>query len=217
VHRKNSIVLPDSCIEGSLHGEDAVDYFGKSWLWQRNWPRYGEGFVIVGSLIKKPKRAVDDFRRRDVSLGPLPEYIGYQIRQAQSAIFRDLQSSFEEFKTTPGEFSLLSLIEANPGIAQVDLATLYRLDKSTLSLVVTRVVKRGLVERRPDPEDGRCMSLWLRRPGQTLLARMRRCVEAQEQLMDKVLERGERQRLISMLDRISFAFLYQDEPSSQTK
>ncbi|MCL2716184.1 MAG: MarR family winged helix-turn-helix transcriptional regulator [Alphaproteobacteria bacterium] len=173
-------------------------------------------FAIVGSMTRKQKRPTDELRRRDVSLGPLPQYVGYQVRQAQTAIFRDLQTSFEKLKTTPGEFSLLSLIEANPGITQVDLAALYRLDKSTLSLVVTRVVKRGLVERRRTSEDGRCLTLWLRRPGQTLLNRMRVYVDAQEQLIDKVLERGDRRRLIGMLDRISWAFVNRSA-SSQAK
>jgi len=157
-------------------------------------------------MTQKAKRAADNLRQSDVRLGPLSDYVGYQVRQVQSAIFRDLQTSLEELEATPGEFGLLTLIEANPGISQVDLAELYRLDKSTLSLVVTRVVKRGLVERRRSREDGRCATLWLRRPGHTLLERMRVCVEGQERLMDTVLQPGERRQLLDILGRISRVF-----------
>lgn len=143
---------------------------------------------------------------RSVAFGRLPTYVGYQIRQAQTSIFRDLQASLARHKVTPGEFGLLSLIDANPGISQVDLATVYGLDKSTLSLAVSRVAKRGLVERRRSSDDGRYYTLWLSPPGRRLLRRLRAHVEAQEQAMDAVLRDGERAQLLDMLRRISGVF-----------
>jgi DNA-binding MarR family transcriptional regulator len=157
-------------------------------------------------MAKNAKRGKNDRREYNVDLGQLPTYIGYQIRQAQTAIFRDLQVSLARLEATPGEFGLLSLIDANPGISQVDLTAIYRLDKSTLSLVVSRVVKRGLVERRRSRHDGRYYTLWLRPPGHSLLQRMRAFVEAQELAMDAVLRRGERQQLLDILHRISRVF-----------
>jgi len=157
-------------------------------------------------MTKKANRIKNDRFERDVSLGALPTYIGYQIRQVQTAIFQDLQASLAQFDATPGEFGLLTLIDANPGISQVDLAELYRLDKSTLSLAVSRVVKRGLVERRRDGYDGRYYTLWLRPPGRSLLQRMRGYVEKQELDMDAALQRGERQNLLDILGRISRVF-----------
>jgi len=139
------------------------------------------------------------------TLGPLADDIAYQVRQVQSVIFRDLQIALDEVEATPGEFGVLTLIEVNPGINQVDLAGLCRLDTSTLSVVVTRVVKRGLVQRRKSREDARCSTLWLRRPGQALLQRMRLCMEEQKQLMETVLLPGERRQFLDILGRISGA------------
>src|SRR3990167_7872461 len=82
-----------------------------------------------------------------INFGPLPHYLGYQIRQAQAAVFRDLMTSIADLKVTPGEFGLLTMLDVNPGISQVELAAVYNLDKSTLSLAVGRLVKRGLVDR----------------------------------------------------------------------
>jgi DNA-binding MarR family transcriptional regulator len=161
-----------------------------------------------GVKLEKPggraRRA--DGRARSVNFGRLPTYIGYQVRQAQTAIFRDLQASLAGLNVTPGEFGLLSLIDANPGVSQVDLAEIYRLDKSTLSLVVSRVAKRGLIERRHSPHDGRYYALWLRPPGRSLLRRLRAHVEAQERAMDATLRLGERRQLLDMLRRISHVF-----------
>lgn len=112
-----------------------------------------------------------------VKFGLLPTYLGYQIRQAQTAIFRDLAAAISGLKVTPGEYGLLSLVEANPGISQVDLAQVYGLDKSTLSLAVSRLTGRGLIRRRRSAEDGRYYTLQLLEPGKRLLQRVRNHVE----------------------------------------
>lgn len=141
-----------------------------------------------------------------VRFGPLPGYLGYQIRQAQAAIFRDLAATTAKLKLTPGEYGLLSLVDANPGISQIDLAQVYGLDKSTLSLAVTRLHKRGLVRRTRSADDGRYYGLWLTQSGSRLLADARAHVEAQEEAMDRVLRPGERARMLDMLKRISGVF-----------
>ena len=159
--------------------------------------------------VKRPairKRRLNSAERtQTINFGPLPHYLGYQIRQAQAAVFRDLMTSIADLEVTPGEFSLLAMLDVNPGISQVELAAVYKLDKSTLSLAVGRLVKRGLVRRTRSRDDERYYALWLLRPGRLLLQRMRERVEAQERTMDAVLRRGERRHLLDMLQRISRA------------
>ena len=159
--------------------------------------------------VKRPairkRRLKSAERTQTINFGPLPHYLGYQIRQAQAAVFRDLMTSIADLEVTPGEFGLLTMLDVNPGISQVDLAAVYKLDKSTLSLAVGRLVKRGLVRRTRSREDERYYALWLLRPGRLLLQRMRERVEAQELTMDTVLHRGERRHLLDMLQRISRA------------
>lgn len=53
---------------------------------------------------------------------------------------------------------LLHLTECGPS-RQNELADASRLDPSTVSRHVSQLVKAGLVERRPDPEDGRAVQL----------------------------------------------------------
>ena len=154
--------------------------------------------------IRKRRREPAE-KAQTINFGPLPHYLGYQIRQAQAAVFRDLMTSIADLEVTPGEFGLLTMLDVNPGISQVDLAAVYKLDKSTLSLAVGRLVKRGLVRRTRSREDERYYALWLPRPGRLLLQRMRERIEAQERTMDTVLHRGERRHLLDMLQRISRA------------
>ncbi len=142
---------------------------------------------------------------RVMSFGPLLGYLGYQIRQAQAAVFRDLTASIANLGVTPGEYGLLTMVDENPGISQVDLVAVYRLDKSTLSLAVSRLVKRGLVRRMRSRSDRRYYALWLQPAGRGLLQKVRARVEAQERTMDSALHRGERALLLDMLQRVSRA------------
>ena len=63
-------------------------------------------------------------------------------RQAQTAVFRDLSGSLRATGVTPGEFSLLAMLRANPDINSITLAT-HQLDKATLSLSI-EARQRGL-------------------------------------------------------------------------
>ncbi|MCW5772510.1 MAG: MarR family transcriptional regulator [Rhodospirillaceae bacterium] len=138
-------------------------------------------------------------------LGPLPAYVGYALRRAQSASFRHLERSAAELALTPGQFSQLSAIEASPGINQGRLAALFALDKSTLSPAIDALAKRGLVRRERDAEDGRAWALSLTAAGRQLLARMRAKVEAQERIIAAALAPGEQGRLVETLRRIEAA------------
>jgi DNA-binding MarR family transcriptional regulator len=66
-------------------------------------------------------------------------------------------------------YSMLSSIDAADGCRSVDLAALYRLDKSTVSRQVGDLQRRGLVTKRTDPERGRGQVLTVTAAGRRLL------------------------------------------------
>jgi len=141
-----------------------------------------------------------------VDLGKLPSYLGYQVRQAQAAVFRDFGRIMQGVGISPGEFSLLTLVRANPGINQIDLVRVYQLDKSTLSNSVKDLRARGLIKTARDQRDRRFHGLWLTETGDDVLDRATVEVEAQERVMDRMLRPGERERLLDMLSRVARAF-----------
>ncbi len=142
----------------------------------------------------------------EVDFGRLPGYIGYQVRQAQSAVFRDLSRTLRETGVTPGEFSLLTMVRANPGINSITLTRIYQLDKATLSLSIKGLATRGLISSTRSANDRRYYALELTKEGLALLQGVTRRIERQERTMDAVLKPGERERLLDMLRRISRAF-----------
>src|SRR5215468_645584 len=66
---------------------------------------------------------------RHIEFGELPSYVGYQVRRTQAKIFGEFAAKLGEFDFTPGSFGVLTLIRANPGITQVELATAFGVDK----------------------------------------------------------------------------------------
>ncbi|NCF09198.1 MAG: MarR family transcriptional regulator [Gammaproteobacteria bacterium] len=137
-----------------------------------------------------------------IDFGLLPGLLGYQVRQAQIAIFRDFTSSLAEDGMTPTLFGSLVLIEANPGLKQADLARALQLDRSTVVTVIDTLEKRGLVARQRAIDDRRSNAISLTTAGGHLLARLKPRVADHEARLVGDLDADERAILVSMLARI---------------
>ncbi len=139
----------------------------------------------------------------EIGLGMLPELIGYHVRLAQMAVFADFERSLGTLDLSPGLFGLLVIIEANPGLRQIQLAAAARLDRSTLVPALDKLEARGLVERRAAPDDRRSNGLFLTRPGAGLLQRAKAIVRDHEQRIAGALSAEERAVLVRCLDRLA--------------
>jgi DNA-binding MarR family transcriptional regulator len=142
-------------------------------------------------------------RRRKVDFGLLPDLVGYHLRKAQVAIFQDFAESLEGQDIRPGQFGVLILIEANPGLNQSELGEAMGVDRSTVVAVIDRLEARGLVARRPAPNDRRSYALELTVAGHSLLARLRPLVAVHEARLAVGLTPDGQAQLIAMLRRIA--------------
>jgi DNA-binding MarR family transcriptional regulator len=132
--------------------------------------------------------------------GPLPGLLGYRLRLAQQAVFRDFAESVSELP--PGRVGILLLIEANPGVTQTRLAQAVGLDRSTLVGVLHSLAARELVERRRG-EDRRTNGLWLTRTGRTLVANLKRRIRSHERRVAARLSPEERGQLLALLEKLA--------------
>lgn len=132
--------------------------------------------------------------------GMLPSLLGYRLRLAQQAVFRDFALSVPE--VSPGRAGMLLLIEANPGIAQGRLARAVALERSTMVGIVDDLEARGLIARRRG-DDRRTNGLWLTRAGRQLVTRMKRRIEAHEQRVAARLSAAERRELLALLEKLA--------------
>jgi len=152
-------------------------------------------------VVKNSKAA--SLRRRKVDFGLLPDLVGYHLRKAQVAIFQDFAASLQGLDIRPGQFGVLILIDANPGLNQSELGEAMGVDRSTVVAVIDRLEDRGLVARQPAPNDRRSYALELTAAGRSLLARLRPLVATHEARLAEGLSPSEQAQLIAMLRRVA--------------
>ena len=137
--------------------------------------------------------------RRPLNPGALPGLLGYRLRLAQQAVFRDFAASVHGL--SPGRVGLLMTIDANPGLTQSRLAESASRDRSTMVGVLDQLEARGLIERRRGT-DRRTNGLWLTRAGRALLARALRAIASHERRIAASLSAAERRQLLVLLGKI---------------
>ena len=131
--------------------------------------------------------------------GALPQLLGYRLRLAQQAVFRDFARSIPE--ASPGRVGILLLIDANPGVTQSRLAQAVGIDRSTMVGVLHALQARELIERRRG-EDRRTNGLWLTRTGRELVASLKQRIRTHERRVASRLSGGERAHLLAMLEKL---------------
>lgn len=136
-------------------------------------------------------------------MGFLEGLIGFRLRLAQIALFDDFERAMRPFDITPTRFGALSLIDANPGLSQMQLAKAIRLDRSTLVALLDHLEKRSLVQRRPSATDKRTNELRLTPEGRLLLGKLKRRVQEHEKRMFGKLPADERAQLARLLEAVS--------------
>ena len=137
-----------------------------------------------------------------IDFDELPSYVGYQVRRTQATIFADFEATLANLDFTPGSFGVLTLIRANPGITQVALAAAFAVDKSTMSPVIFRLEKRGLVRREVLASDRRCHALYLEEAAEPQFLAAREKIRAFEGSVASRLSRPEQRELARLLAKL---------------
>jgi DNA-binding MarR family transcriptional regulator len=132
--------------------------------------------------------------------GMLPGLLGYRLRLAQQAVFRDFSASVAEL--SPGRVGILLLMDANPGVTQSRLAQAVSLERSNMVGVLHVLEGRGLIERRQGA-DRRTNGLWLTPAGRALVARLKRRIQVHERRVAARLSPAEREQLIGLLGKLT--------------
>jgi len=142
----------------------------------------------------------DDKTNGSLELGALSGLLGYRLRLAQQAVFRDFAASVAEL--SPGRAGMLLLVEANPGVTQGRLARAVRLERSTMVGVIDALEARGLIERRRGA-DRRTKGVWLTRAGRAFVVRLKRRIDSHERRVAAHLTPAEREGLLALLEKLA--------------
>jgi DNA-binding MarR family transcriptional regulator len=102
----------------------------------------------------------------------------------------------------PPLFRILNLVDAAEGRSQQAIGEAIQVPPSRMVALVDELERRGLVERRPKPDDRRVRALYLTRKGRTKLARGREIAKDHEAALTAGLAPADRERLTQLLQQI---------------
>ncbi|MEX1215321.1 MarR family winged helix-turn-helix transcriptional regulator [Saccharospirillum sp.] len=132
----------------------------------------------------------------------LNSLVGYRLRRAQLAYFENFTATCTEQGVTPGLFGILCVVRDNPGLTQTAVANAIDTDRSAMVSAVDKLEKQGLIERRQSDSDRRSYALFLTDEGVRFTENLHRKVLAHEAHFEQVMNKGEKEWLLGMLERI---------------
>lgn len=146
----------------------------------------------------KPERYV-----RKINLGALTEHLGYLTRRAQIWIFQDFMRALAPLKIRPAQYSVLTVINANPGLRQIALAHALGIERARLVHLLDGLERRGFVKRSTSATDRRSHALYLTPTGRTAFAKIRAAALGHENSIAQKLGLKERKQLLQLLRRFA--------------
>ncbi len=138
-----------------------------------------------------------------VDLGPLGDWIGFQLRMAQTASFQAFARRTRGLAVRPGHFATLMLISRNPGISQTSLSRANGRDKSTLTPVLGYLERRGFIRRQRTANDRRSYQLTLTRSGEKLVHELAAYARQHDRDLDRIVGARGRARFLALLRKIA--------------
>ena len=118
------------------------------------------------------------------------------------ALWRDFNRTVGIGQIRPGIFSLMVLVDENPGIAQIELATQLAIDKATIVGLIRQLQRQGWIERRRSSADRRRQDVFLTDTGRRELVTLRREMIEHEAKFLNLFSRQELAQFFDYLRRI---------------
>ena len=146
--------------------------------------------------------ASDERSGAGADLAGLVERMDRELSAIRQALRRPLEAEVTRGELTAPQMSVMQAVVQRPGIHLKDLSKNVHLAHSTVSGIVDRLEKRGMVERQADASDGRvsrvfpaeAVKAWLREEmprlsQRPLAAALERATESERAEMERALRR----------------------------
>ena len=165
----------------------------------------------VIDAAKAPRAATKDPERTTQSpllqLGELSELLGYSLKRAQLKVFEDFLRCVAPLQLTPAQFSVLLLIDRNPGRNQTEIANTLGILRPNFVAMLDGLESRDLCARIRSNNDRRSHILVLTDKGRAVLARAKKLVAVKhEARLNELLGPANRAALLGMLATIALEF-----------
>src|SRR6201992_398447 len=171
------------------------------------------GFKTVPDSAKVAARAARRERPEaadetpELQMGELSELLGYSLKRAQLKIFEDFLRCVAPLQLTPAQFSVLLLLDRNPGRNQTEIANTLGILRPNFVAMLDGLESRDLCARVRSTNDRRSHHLVLTDKGRAMLSRAKKLVSAKhEARLNELLGPANRVALLSMLTKIAQEF-----------
>src|SRR5579871_6148886 len=94
--------------------------------------------------------------------------ISFLLGKAYQVVTQDARQRLVPYGVTPGQYALLKVLWEDDGQSGAALGERLRLDSASVTGLLDRIEKAGLVERRADPQDRRINLVYLTPSGAAL-------------------------------------------------
>src|SRR5262245_16834689 len=139
-----------------------------------------------------------------LQLGELSELLGYSLKRAQLKVFEDFLNCVEPLQLTPAQFSVLLLLDRNPGRNQTEIANTLGILRPNFVSMLDALESRKLCARVRSPHDRRSHIVMLTDRGRSILARAKRLVATKhEARLNALLGEADRAALMKILDKLA--------------
>ena len=125
------------------------------------------------------------------------------LRRATAAHRLRLERAIAPFGLTPIQFALLDALVRDPGASAAELARAENLTPPTLSVIFGNLVRKGLIERRPDDANQRIQRLFASPAGEALALDARAAARAVSRRLIEALPDGAETAVRLWLQRLS--------------
>ena len=142
-----------------------------------------------------------------LQMGELAELLGYSLKRAQLKVFEDFLRCVAPLQLTPAQFSVLLLLDKNPGRNQTEIANTLGILRPNFVAMLDGLESRDLCTRIRSTNDRRSHILMLTDKGRAVLARAKKLVATKhEARLDELLGPANRVALLEMLAKIAREF-----------
>lgn len=114
--------------------------------------------------------------------------INFILSNTQNAVYNYFKRALQQYDITPSQYALLQCLHAQDGLTPSQLAQALRLDTSSITGVLSRLEKKGLIDRIYSQEDRRSVSIHLREEGKALWDQVDQVIEAANEKVTRGLD-----------------------------
>lgn len=128
--------------------------------------------------------------------------VGFLLAKAHQRLFARFRDLLAPHGITPPQFALLAFLWKRDGLSQTELAEKTEVDRTTLSGLIDRLAKQGLVNRCPHPNDRRACLVTLTPAGRKLEKQLAPIATNLRQQINAELSTAEYEQLCQLLNRL---------------